>query len=134
MGLWDRDWYVDAQMKRMGMGAKPKPSRFSPKGAPPPDHGEELHRARMAAAAAAAARASRRAEHEVFDEGAEYFGSAPGRGSEQHRSFEARRGIRPQYEIDLPVRWAALFTGIFLAAAVVAGVFVVLVKYAKHWF
>jgi hypothetical protein len=119
-------------MKRDGMGGKPKPSRFSAKGAPPDDDAAELFV--RAAAARAAARASRRAEHEVFDEGAEYFGSAPGRGAEQHRSFEARRGIRPQYEIDLPVRWAALFTGIFLAAAVVAGVFVVLVKYAKHWF
>ncbi|MEY4909979.1 MAG: hypothetical protein RL260_3697 [Pseudomonadota bacterium] len=35
MGLWDRDWYVDAQMKRMGLGGKPKPSRFSAKGSPP---------------------------------------------------------------------------------------------------
>lgn len=109
MGLWDRDWYVDEQMKRMGMGGKPKPSRFSAKGAPPDDDAAE--RFTRAAAARAAARSGQDAER---------FPTAP-----------RVRLDRPPPRIDRPVAWAALFVGILGAVMAVAAL---LVFVLKRWF
>jgi hypothetical protein len=109
MGLWDRDWYVDAQMKRMGLGGKPKPSRFSAKGTPPDDRAELFMKA-------AAARAACRAEEDAE----EYVSTArPG------------RFYRPPPRIDPPVAWAALFLGILVAVLAAVGA---LVYVLKRWF
>jgi hypothetical protein len=109
MGLWDRDWYVDAQMKRMGLGGKPKPSRFSAKGAPPDDDAAQRFMR------AAAARAGARAEQD-----AERFPTAP-----------PGRFARTPPRIDRPVAWAALFMGILCAGMV--AVFL-LAFVLKRWF
>lgn len=97
-------------MERMGLGGKPKPSRFSAKGVPSDD---DAARVRMAAAA----RAARRAEHEVFDEGEEYFPTAP-----------PGRFYRRPPRIDRPVAWAALFLGILVFVLVAVGAFVYALK------
>lgn len=106
MGLWDRDWYVDERMKRDGMGGKPKPSRFSAKGAPPDDDAAELF------ARAAAARAAARSEQD-----AERFPTAP-----------PGRFARTPPRIDRPVAWAALLLGILGVVMVVVAVLVFVLK------
>lgn len=109
MGLWDRDWYVDEQMKRAGLGGKPKPSRFSAKGAPPDDDAADLF------ARSAAARAAARAAQD-----AERFPTAP-----------PARLYRTSPRIERPVAWAALGLGILVACLLVVGV----LSFAlKRWF
>lgn len=109
MGLWDRDWFVEEHMKRIGLGDKPKPSRFSAKGAPPDDDAAELF------ARTAAARAAARA-----DQDSQRFPTAP-RG----------RFTRSPPRIDRPVAWAALFVGILGAVMVFVAL---LIFVLKRWF
>lgn len=110
MGLWDRDWYVDAQMERLGIGGKPKASRFSARGAPkdaaPPSPAEAIR--------PADAQARRHADQRA-------------------RLDDLRARRRQADHIDPAVRMAALVTFILMVCGIGVVLLRLVLPYLRAW-